>query len=188
MRRGEVLALRWSDCNLDAGMIQVVRSVEQTKAGVRFKAPKSASGRRSIALSVAAIELLREHRAKQAEERLALGLGRNVADLVFTKLDGELTNPAAFSVEFGRIARRAKVRVSFHGLRHAHLTALLQAGVHPKIASERAGHSTVGVTMDIYSHVTMGMQQAAAQQIDAALRAAFGSNRVAKPTGGRSES
>jgi integrase len=187
MRRGEVLALRWSDIDLDARVIQVVRSVEQTKAGLRLKAPKTARGRRPITLSAAAVEMLRDHKVRQAEKRLALGLGRNVADLVFTKLDGEMINPAAFSVEFGRIAKRAGVQISFHGLRHAHLTALLRAGVHPKIASEQAGHSTVGVTLDIYSHVTMAMQAEAAQQIDGALREAFGGNPVAKPVGGGSK-
>jgi integrase len=182
MRRGEVLALRWADVDLAGGVLQVVRSVEQTKDGLRFKGPKSARGRRSIALPDVAVALLREHRAQQAEERLSLGLGgRNADDLVFTKPDGTLISPNIFSVEFGRVAKRAGVRTNYHGLRHAHLTALLQAGVHPKIASERAGHSTVGITLDLYSHVTVGMQQQAAQQIDGALREAFGGNRVANP-------
>jgi integrase len=177
MRRGEVLALRWCDVDLVGQSLRVTRSLEVTNAGLRFKAPKTKHSRRTIALSPAAVEILQEHRIRQLEERFLLGLGK--PELVFAQATGELINPDSFTKEFARIAMRAGVRVTFHGLRHAHITALLQAGVHPKVASERAGHSSVAVTMDIYSHVTEGMQQEAAMRIDDALRRALGGNRVA---------
>ena len=75
---------------------------------------------------------------------------------------------------FARIVRKAKVRpISFHALRHTHATDLLRAGVHPKIVSERLGHASIAITMDIYSHAIPGLQEDAAQRIDAALRDAI---------------
>ena len=78
-------------------------------------------------------------------------------------------------------------RIRFHDLRHTHATHLLSNGVHPKVAQERLGHSSVGITLDLYSHVLPGMQEDAAAKVDAVIRAAidallrrFGSKRVAK--------
>lgn len=90
--------------------------------------------------------------------------------MVFARLDGEPIAPNTFTSWFARVAKRAGVRVSFHGLRHTHVTDLLRANVHPKVASERAGHSSVGFTLDRYSHVVPGLQEEAAARIDAALR------------------
>jgi integrase len=175
MRRGEVLGLRWSDVDVDGASLRVVQSLEVTDAGLRFKAPKTKRSRRTIALSASIVDVLRRHKAAQAQERLQLGLGKNERGLVFTRIDGEPVNPDNFSKEFTRVVKRAGIRpVTFHGLRHAHLTALLEAGVHPKVASERAGHSSVGVTLDLYSHVTQGMQEDAALRIDVGLRKILG--------------
>ena len=91
--------------------------------------------------------------------------------MVFTRLDGSIVNSRNFSKEFSRLVARAGVRpVSLHGLRHTHCTNLLREGVHPKIASERAGHASVAITMDIYSHAVPGLQEDAALRIDGALR------------------
>lgn len=176
MRRGEVLALRWGDVDLNGGSLQVVESLEQTNAGLRFKAPKTTRSCRQIALPTSAVELLRAHRVKQLEERLLLGLGRNDGDLVFTQIIGQPVSPDNFSKEFSRLVKRAGLRhVTFHALRHTHITNLLRAGVHPKVAAERAGHSSVSVTMDVYSHVVAGMQEDAAQKIDVGLRSILAS-------------
>jgi integrase len=170
LRRGELLALRWQDLDLDARTLTVVRSLEQTNDGLRFKAPKSARGRRTIALSESMVEVLRSHRLAQLEERMQLGLGRDENALVFARLDGEPIAPDTFTGWFARVAKRAGVRINFHGLRHTHMTDLLRANIHPKVASERAGHSSVGFTLDRYSHVVPGLQEDAAMRIDAALR------------------
>jgi integrase len=171
LRRGELLALRWSDVDLEAGSLRVVQSLEQTDEGLRFKAPKTKRSRRTIALPAAAVELLQRHKAEQAKERLALGIGKNTGGLVFTQISGEPVKPDAFTKEFGRLVKRAGVQpITFHGLRHTHITNLLQVGVHPKVASERAGHASVAITLDVYSHVTAGMQEDAAARIDAGLR------------------
>jgi integrase len=172
LRRGEVLGLRWSDIDLARGILIVQQSLEQTRAGLAFKTPKTRKSRRTIALSPTLVEVLQAHRAKQAAERLALGMSRAPDGLTFTRLDGDPIWPDALTKEFGRIVRRANVRrITFHGLRHTHATDLLRAGVHPKIASERLGHSTVGITLDTYSHATPSLQEDAAMRIDAALRA-----------------
>jgi integrase len=173
LRRGELLALRWQDVDLTTGKLQVVRSLEQTNDGLRFKAPKTKRGRRPIALPASVLDLLRDHKTKQAEERLLLGLGKG--ELVFTRLDGEPIHPDTFTSSVARVAKRAGVShiMPVHGLRHTHITNLLRVNVHPKVASERAGHSSVGFTLDRYSHVIPSLQEDAAARIDAALSKAI---------------
>jgi integrase len=97
MRRGELCALRWQDVDLDGSSLRVERSLEQTrKDGLRFKAPKTARGRRPISLSLAVVTELRTHWKKQQEERLALGLGKAPAEaLVFATWEGEPFNRTA---------------------------------------------------------------------------------------------
>jgi integrase len=171
MRRGELLALRWKDVDLEQSTLTVRQTLEQTKAGLRFKPPKTKRSTRTIALSPSVVEVLQAHKVRQLEERMKLGLGRDSAGLVFSKLDGEPLNPRNFSKEFTRLVARAGIRpVTFHGLRHTHITNLLREGVHPKIASERAGHASVAITMDVYSHAIPSLQEEAALKIDAALR------------------
>ena len=170
LRRGELVALRWQDVDLDAGIIAVVRSIEQTKEGLRIKPPKTKRGKRPVVLPASAVEVLRAHKVAQAEERLALGLGKS--ELIFTRVDGDMIKPNSFSSWVARVAKRAGVShiMPVHGLRHTHITNLLLANVHPKVASERAGHSRVGFTLDRYSHVNPSLQEDAALRIDAALR------------------
>jgi len=95
-------------------------------------------------------------------------------ELVNADSDGAPISPKHFNDYFNRIVKAAGVpRITFHGLRHTHLTHLLQAGVHPKVASERAGHTNIGITLDLYSHVMPGMQEDAAAKIDTALQNAI---------------
>lgn len=174
LRRGELLALRWQDIDLDSGVLMVVRSLEQTNDGLRFKAPKTKRGKRPVVLPASIVDVLRDHKVRQAEERLALGLGKG--ELVFTRVDGRPISPDTFTSWVARVAKRAGTShvMPVHGMRHTHVTNLLRANVHPKIASERAGHSSVGVTLNRYSHVVPGLQEDAAQRIDAALRKVLG--------------
>jgi integrase len=166
LRRGELLGLAWPNVDLDAGLLRVVQVIEETKAdGARVKpCPKTAHSRRTVALTPATVEVLRAHRAAQAEEVLRLGLGK--PDLLFPRW---ADSPAVFGTAFSRMAARVGIECSVHDLRHTHITDLLAAGVHPKIVSERVGHSSVAFTLQRYGHVTPAMQTAAVQAIDAAL-------------------
>ncbi len=174
MRRGEILALRWRDADLDGAAVSVTQTLEQTASGLSFKAPKTARGRRKISLPSLAVDALRRHKIRQTEERLRMGATYRDHDLVYCGADGTPRNPGDFSKEFARLATKLGMAVRFHDLRHTHISHLLAEGVHPKVASERAGHASVAITLDVYSHVISGLQEDAANRIDAALRSHLG--------------
>jgi integrase len=172
LRRGEILALRWRDIAFEGGTLAVRQSLEETKAGLLFKEPKTQKSRRVIALPQMALEALRHHKAEQAKHRLMLGPAYQVNDLVCCQADGQPFKPRNITNSFWELTERLSMRgLRFHDLRHSHATLLFKHGVHPKVVSERLGHSTVGITLDIYSHVTPSMQEDAARKVDAALRA-----------------
>jgi len=173
MRRGEILALRWKNVDFERGTLRVMESLEQTKAGIRFKAPKT-DRHRAISLPAFAVEELRRLKRRQAEELLALGVRQSGETLVCGRADGAPHQPDSLTHEFTYLIGRVKdlPRVRFHDLRHSHATQLLGDGVHPKIAQERLGHSTIATTLDLYSHVTDTMQTDAAQRLDAAFQLA----------------
>lgn len=173
MRRGEILALRWKQVDLDHGVIRVVESLEQTADGLRFKAPKTEKAR-AITLPRYAIGELKRLKREQAEELLRLGIRQTDQTLAICRFDGAPKQPRSLTHEFTVAVRRLKEfpRIRFHDLRHSHATQLLLAGVHPKVAQERLGHSTIATTLDLYSHVTGTMQEDAAGKLDAAWRAA----------------
>jgi integrase len=119
------------------------------------------------------VEELRAHRLRQSEEVLALGIKVTNETFVIARADGEPLQPDTITQEWKRIvARTGLPKIRFHDLRHSHATHMLLAGVHPKIASERLGHSKVGITLDLYSHVLPGMQEDAVAKVDAAMQAA----------------
>ncbi len=173
LRRGELLALRWVDIDFEGAALTVRRSLEETKAlGLRFKAPKTASGARIVSLPKLAVDALRKHRIEQAKVRLALGQGRGEENLVFPTIDGKPWRPSALSDSFTYVVARSGLgHLRLHDLRHSHASQLLRANVHPKVVSERLGHSTVGITLDTYSHLLPGLQREAADKVDAALGA-----------------
>jgi integrase len=172
-RRGETLALRWRNVDLDRGAIRIVESLEQTAAGLRFKAPKNNRGR-TVTLPTFAVGELRRLKREQAESLLMLGVRQTSDTSVCARADGAPLQPVALTHLFTRLIERISdlPRVRFHDLRHTHATQLLLAGVHPRIAQERLGHSTVVLTLDLYSHVTATMQEDAAAKIDEAFRPA----------------
>ena len=100
-----------------------------------------------------------------------LGVPLSLDDLVFASIDGRPIDPSTLTHKFGIIVKRVGVTCRFHDLRHTYETLMMAAGVHPKIVSEALGHSTVAITLDTYSHVTPGLQEAAAQQLDSVLPA-----------------
>jgi len=175
LRRGEVLALRWKHLDVDSGMLTVMESLEQTKMGLRFKEPKS-SKLRQVAMPVFLADVIRTHRIEQAEALLKLGIRQTGETLVCCRYDGEPMSPENLSRQFPIAVEKAGLpRITFHGLRHSHATQMLVAGVHMKVASERLGHSGIGITMDLYSHVLPGAQEEAVAKVDRALQAAVNS-------------
>ena len=173
MRRGELLALRWADVNLDVGAVEVRRSLSETKAGLAFKAPKTSKAERRVPLLPQAVTALRAHHAAQARERLAAGPSYDNKDLVFAEPDGSIVRPSRFSSRYKRLVVSVGfTSLRFHDLRHSHATLLFQEGVHPKVVSERLGHSNVNITLNTYTHVLPGMQEEAVARL--ANSAAFG--------------
>jgi integrase len=170
MRRGEILALRWKDLSLDGQTLQVARTLEETAAGLAFKEPKSERSRRTIALPLLTVEELHRHRRQQAEDLLRLGIRQTGDTLVCCSREAQPMRPRAITKSFADLSRKLELGIRFHDLRHSHISHLLDAGVHPKVASERAGHASVSITLDVYSHLISGIQEDAANRIDAALR------------------
>jgi integrase len=177
MRRGEILALRWKDVNLHTGSVTVRRALQETKDGLHFKETKSRRAR-AVSLPSMALELLSAHRAKQEEYRVVLKTDYHEEDLVCCRENGSVWPPSAFTSAYRDLLKRRKLRnVPFHSLRHSHASQLLRAGVSPKVISERLGHSKVGFTLEVYSHLLPGMQEEAAAKLDQTLRSAMQQRR-----------
>jgi len=172
LRRGEVVALRWRNVDLDRRRIAVVETAEQTHEATRQKETKTGRAR-VVDVSASVADELRRHRAAQAEEQLRLGIRPDESAFVVAQIDGKPLQPNSLTHEWTRIiAGTGLPRIRFHDLRHSHATQMLAAGIHPKVAQERLGHSTIAVTLDIYSHVMPGMGADAAERVDAAIRGA----------------
>lgn len=179
MRQGKLLGLRWRDVNLTLG----VASVQQTfyslggnkklgeDAQMLFKAPKTEKARRQVALPSLVLEELRTLRDAQTEHHRLLSEGYHDHGLIFCQASGKpLYAHNVVRRDFHKVLERAKLpRIRFHDLRHCHATLLLQRGVHPKVVQERLGHTTIGMTLDTYSHVMPGMQEQAVRRLEARL-------------------
>ena len=172
MRRGEILALRWSDIDFKANSLRVERSLEETRAGLRFKSPKTRKGRRTISLPSSVIEPLSRARKAQLETRLALGLGKPDAEtLVFSLADGSPRSPDNLSRDWRMAVKALKLpTVMFHALRHSHASALIAKGLDVLTVSRRLGHGSAAVTLNVYAHMFEKTDEQAAAAIDAALR------------------
>lgn len=171
MRRGELLALHWEDVDFDKGVVYVRRTVNRiTGHGYKETEPKTKSSRRRIVLPEMAMKALKEHRAHQDEVRIKAGEKWSEQGIVFCNLDGGHMNPERMVTVFHKLLADAGLPdMRFHDLRHSAATILLVAGVHPKVVQERMGHTTIALTMDIYSHVLPSMQQEVAEKIDEML-------------------
>jgi len=168
LRRGELLALRWRNLDLGNGRLSVVETAYRLGNGeYRIKEPKTPQSRRSVILPPSLVELFRVYRFDQELLRIQLGIGLNADDFVFIRPDGSPINPNAATLAFRRIISRAGLKgIRIHDLRHTHASLMLKAGIHPKVVSERLGHANIGITLDLYSHVLPGLQEAAAEKFD----------------------
>lgn len=172
MRRGEIFGLRWADVNLDAGTVAVRQTLVQTRAGLAF-APTKTDRPRVVTLPALAVEALRRHRRDQAAARLAAGPAYRDHGLVLAAPEGVPWPPENFTTGFRKWAHRAGFTgLRFHDLRHGHASHLLRQKIPLKVVSERLGHSSIGITADLYTHVLDGMDAEAAAKLDAALREA----------------
>ena len=173
LRRGEILALKWGNIDLDRGLLRVRHSLEETRAGgVRFKEPKSKAGRRDVTLPDVVVGVLRRHRIEQLELRAKLGLGRpSDDDLVFWQLNGQPIGPRHFSANVWPAAARkiGMPKITFHSLRHTHASQLIAAGVDVVTISKRLGHSSPNITLGTYAHLFATSDERAATAINEAL-------------------
>lgn len=166
MRRGEALGLRWSDVDLDAGRLRVVQTIIQVRSKVTVGEPKTARGRRPIALDAGTVAVLREHRKRSLEERMLVGPDFVDQGLVFHHPDGSCLKPDAVSAAFVRRVKKAGLPpLTLKGLRHTWATLALERGIHPRVVQERLGHSTIAITLGIYSHVAPTLHDEAAQLV-----------------------
>ena len=164
-RRGEVLATRWPDLDLDGGTVTIRESLAQPRSGLAFKRPKNGQVR-TVTITSELVAVLRSHKARQAAEQVYLGERYHRDDLVFAMPNGMPVSPEAFGAAFKRLVERAKVaRIRLHDLRDTHASLLAKAGVPIEVVSQRLGHSCIGVTVDRY--VTVYRER------DAAAAAAF---------------
>jgi integrase len=167
MRRGELLALRWSDLSPERRQARVVRSLQPTQAGLVFEEPKTRRSRRPVVLPAFLDRYLDAQQQRQSERRLAAAGAWRELGLVIDRGDGAPLNPDTLSAGWARfLGRKGLPKLRFHDLRHAHATLLLLQGVHPKIVSERLGHASIGITLDTYSHVLPSLQNDAADAFD----------------------
>jgi len=177
MRRGELVGLKWADVDFDSGQLAVRRSVEQTRGGVRCKTPKSRKAR-TIQLSTHAFDVLKKHRTAQGRVKLAMGPAYEAHDLVFPREDGSIWEPELFGKAFAALVKRAGLgHLRLHDLRHSCASILLKAGVNAKVVSERLGHSTIAITLDLYSHILPGLQHEASSKIESSIEDAIRSRR-----------
>ena len=164
LRRSELAGLQWGDLDLDAGVLSVKRARTQVEGKPILKAPKSAASRRAVDLDVVTVAVLKRWKVTQLEERLRAGTAWGSGEWVFTSEIGAPWRPDALTRAFQKAAKAGGLPpTDIKGLRHAHATALLRAGVHPKVVQERLGHSSIAITMDTYSSVLPGMQREAVE-------------------------
>jgi integrase len=179
-RKGELCGLKWTEIDLDAGTMSIVRQLIKPGPSPIFGPLKNGESR-TISIAPESVALLRKHKAHQAELKLANRAHNHNHGLVFAKewehlkrhgdtLGHPLQMNNIGQHEYLRLIRAAGVRpIKRHGLRHTCATLLLQAGVSIKVVQERLGHKRIEITLNIYSHALPSMQQDAAAKMDALL-------------------
>lgn len=175
MREGELLGLRWSDVDLETGLLRIVRTLTYvTGYGCVEGEPKTAKGKRNIILPQFAIDVLKRHRAVQLEKRLKIGAAWVDRDLVFPDNDGDFLISSTLLGRFYKLLKEIGLpRIRFHDLRHSAATLFLSMGVPMKVIQELLGHSSITITADIYSHVLPSMYREAMDKIGGFLDSSF---------------
>lgn len=169
-RRGELLGMRWQDVDLDRAQVTIRRALTVVDGVARLLGTKTSQAR-TLSVGGSVVDALEQVRTDQvAARRGAGGAWRDRWGLVLTGPDGVHLDPMAVTREFRRLVRTLDVPViRLHDLRHTHASLLLEQGVAAKVVSERLGHTTIAMTMDIYAHLLPAMDQDAAARLEAAL-------------------
>jgi integrase/predicted RNA-binding Zn-ribbon protein involved in translation (DUF1610 family) len=166
MRRGEALGLKWDDLDMETGTVTIRRSWIPVNGIPQMSEPKTKRGRRTIALDPVTFEALKAHAARQADEQADWEEAWVNSNFVFTRENGEPLHPWKVSKTFRDHFKAAALpAIPLHGLRHSYATLALSSGVNPRIVSARLGHSTVALTLDVYSHVLPQQDRDAAEAI-----------------------
>ena len=168
MRRGELVALRWVDVDLEKGTLQVRHNLTWVRGmGYVVGEPKTKAGRRKIVLSSVVLKALKEHQVKQEQARVKMGEKWQEYGLVFCNLHGGYFNPGHVWYLFKQLLKAADLPdVRFHDLRHSVATVLLAAKMDLKAVSQLLGHSSVAITADVYQNVLPEQQQEIVSKID----------------------
>ena len=166
LRRGEALGLQWADVDMEAGTISILRAWIPVNGIAQMSEPKTRRGRRTIALDPTTLEALKAHAARQAGEQSDWQEAWVETGFVFTREDGQPLHPWHVSKAFRvHLKAAALPEIPLHSLRHSYATLELSSGVNPRIVSGRLGHSTVALTLDVYSHVLPQQDRDAAEAI-----------------------
>jgi len=168
VRRGEGVGLKWDAVDLDAGELRISRSLGEVDGKLSWGTPKTANGRRTIALDPGTVDALRSHRTRQNVEKLALGAGYRDDRLVFAWQDGNVIWPGYISDRFHTLTDLIELpRIRLHDLRHSAASLALAAGVDLKTVSSNLGHAGISITADRYSHVLPAVAREAAERVAA---------------------
>lgn len=174
MRLGEICALKWEDINFQEGTCIVRRTIQRVNKEIIIKKPKTENSIRIVVLPQNITKLLKLEKKKQAESKMLFGSEYNTSYDGFISVweDGRLKEPDYVSKKFHKILSSAPElpMIRFHDLRHTHATLMLASGVHMKVISERLGHSQIGITMDLYSHVSIDLQKEAIKKLETLLQ------------------
>ena len=174
MRLGEICALKWEDINFQEGTCIVRRTIQRVNKEIIIKKPKTENSIRIVVLPQNITKLLKLEKKKQAESKMLFGSEYNTSYDGFISVweDGRLKEPDYVSKKFHKILSSAPElpMIRFHDLRHTHATLMLASGVHMKVISERLGHSQIGITMDLYSHVSIDLQKEAIKKLETLLK------------------
>jgi integrase len=167
LRLGEVFGLQWKDIDFRDNTIVIQRSLSLINRKLVFHEPKTEKSNRVIVVSDTIINELECQQEKQKESKSIMGQAYNDYDLVNCYDDGLPINPSNYTHRFAKLLKRNGLpHIRFHDLRHTNATLMLKQNIPAKVASERLGHSTVSITLDLYSHVLREMQEEAAKKID----------------------
>ena len=166
-RRGELLALKWSDIDFNTRTVHVRENRVNGDGKVEIKAPKSSAGIRDITIGSNIVDELKKARKQYLENKMKLGAGFTDSDLVICQKNGKPFAPDSMTQKWLRFTKKHNLKhIRFHDLRHTCATAMLEAGIDPKTVQSRLGHANISITMDVYGHCTKAMDKKAADKID----------------------